>query len=163
MNAQVDTVMDDPIEISLAEQALTLAKSRQRWNSIKDFYRPIINALQRLGVEPSLSSDIDIRFAGDAHRLAAVVRILRTSGFNTYTERPKQGDTSWSAFFEHPDCGTKVYLYFSSSVCRRVKVGTKMVEQDVYETQCGDISAVDEPPALTIVPAAPELVDDLPF
>jgi hypothetical protein len=154
--------MDDPIEILLAEQALALAKQRQKWNSIKDFYRPIINALLRLGVEPSLSSEIDVRFAGDAHKLASVVRILRTSGFNTDAARPKQGDTSWSAFYTHPDCGTKLYLYFSSSVCKRVKVGTKMVEQDVYETQCGDISAVDEPPALTLVPAAPQ-IDDIPF
>lgn len=163
MNAQVEPLLDDPIEIALAERAVHLAKARQKWNSIKDFYRPIVNALQRLGLEPSLSNEIDLNFAGDAHRLAAVVRILRTSGFTTNAERPKQGDTSWSAFFEHPDCGTKLYLFFTSSVCKRVKVGTKMVEQDVYETKCGDISGLDEPPALTLVPAAPQIDDDIPF
>lgn len=162
MSAHIDTMMDDPIEILLAEQALALAKQRQKWNSIKDFYRPIVNALQRLGLEPSLSNDINLSFAGDAHKLASVVRILRTSGFNTTAERPKKGDTTWHAYYEHPDCATRVWLYFTSSVCKRVKVGTQMVEQDVYEVQCGDISGLDAPPALTLVPAAPQ-IDDIPF
>ncbi len=161
MNTQIDTMMDDPIEISLAEQSLALAKQRQQWNAIKDFYRPIINALQRLGIDVRLTNAIDVTFAGDAHKLASVVRILRTSGFSTEAAKPKQGDTSWYAYYTHPDCGVMVWLYFTSSVCRRVKVGTKMVEQDVFETQCGDIS-IDEPPALTIVPT-PELVEELQF
>lgn len=162
MNAQVETVLDDPIDLLLAEENINLARKRQRWNAVKDFYRPIINALQRLGIEPRFSSEIDVCFAGDAHKLAAVVRLLRTAGFATTASKPKAGDTSWSAFYKHPECQTDVYLSFSSSVCKRVKVGTKMVEQDVYETHCGDIS-IDESPALTIVPEVPQLVDDLPF
>lgn len=165
MNAQVETLLDDPIEIELAEAGIELAKKRQRWNAIKDFYRPIINALQRLGLEPRLSGEVDVSFAGDAHKLAAVVRILRTSGFSTNSERPKPGSNTWYAYYEHPDCATKVWLNFTSSVCRRVKVGTKMVEQDIYEVQCGDISEVtDEPPALTIVlPVAALEADEMPF
>lgn len=163
MNAQVETLLDDPIEIELAERALSLAKSRQKWNSIKDFYRPIINALQRLGIEPSFSNDIDVRFAGDAHKLAAAVRILRTSGFETISERPKPGDVSWTAWYDHPNCGTRLYLYFTSSVCKRVKTGTKMVEQDVYETQCGDISMPDEPLSLTLVERPALESDGIPF
>lgn len=166
MNAQLETQLDDPIEIALAETALQLAKSRQKWNAIKDFYRPIINSLQRLGLEPRLSNEIDIYFAGDAHKLAAVVRILRTAGFTTAAERPKRGDTTWAAYYEHPDCATRAYLYFTSAVCKRVKVGTKMVEQDVFEVQCGDISGGVEPealpaPVLSIVPAS--ISDEIPF
>src|ERR1700677_367322 len=145
MNAQVETLLEDPIEISLAENALALAKKRQRWNQVKEFYRPILNALTRLGLEPALSSDVDLQFSGDAPKLAAVVRILRTSGFETTSPRPKQGDTTWSARYVHPECGVNIWLYFTSSVCKRVKVGTKMVEQDVYETQCGDISGIEPP------------------
>lgn len=164
MSAQLETLIDDPIELELAERALNLAKYRNRWNAIKDFYRPIINAMNRAGVEPRLSSDIDISFTGDAHKLATVVRILRTAGFATTAARPKPGDTSWTAFYHHPNCGTPVWLSFTSSVCVRVKTGTVMVEQDVFEVRCGDISIADEPPALTIVPDAPALPDaDIPF
>lgn len=142
MNAEVqlERLLDDPIELAFAERSLELAKGRQRWNSIKNFYLPLINAFQRLGLEPRLSGEVDLNFAGDAHKLAAVVRILRTAGFSTTAERPKQGDTSWSAFYEHPNCAVRTWLHFTSSVCKRVKIGTKMVEQDIYETQCGDIA-----------------------
>lgn len=164
MSAHLEILLDDPIEIALAEKALALAKTKQKWNSIKDFYRPVINALRRLGLEPSLSNDIDLNFAGDAHKLAAVVRILRTSGFNTDAQRPKQGETTWCATYMHPDCPTNVWLYFTSSVCKRVKIGTKTVEQDIYEVQCGDISAiVDDPPELTIVPVAPQIPEEILF
>ena len=158
MNASVEELLDDPIEISLAEKAISLAKSRAKWHSIKDFYRPIINSLHRLGLEPTLSNDIDLSFAGDAHKLAAVVRILRVAGFTTLAERPKKGDTGWHAFWHHPGCPTAVWMNFTSSVCKRVQIGTKMVETPVYETQCGDLSAIeDAPPSLTLVPSAAEL------
>ena len=139
MNAEVESI-SDPIELDLAEKAIALAKIRQRWSAIKDFYRPIVNAFHRLGLEPTLSTDVDLSFSGDAAKLAAIVRILRTSGFTTSSERPKAGETTWYARYVHPECPTNVWLYFTSSVCKRVKIGTKMVEQDVYETQCDDIS-----------------------
>lgn len=160
MSAQIETLGDDPIELALAESALILAKSRAKWNSIKDFYRPILNAVQRLGIEPRLTNEIDLSFAGDAHRLASVVRILRTAGFTTDAARPKQGDTQWVAYYAHPDCSTRVWLFFTSSVCKRIKVGTKMVEQDVFEVQCGEIM-LEDPPALTIV-ETPQL-EEIPF
>lgn len=161
MSAQLETLMDDPIEIALAESALHLAKARQKWNSIKGFYRPIVNALVRLGIEPRLSNQVDVSFAGDAQKLASVVRLLRTSGFTTSAERPKPGDTQWLATYTHPDCEVTTWLYFTSSVCRRVKVGTRMVEQDIFETRCGDISAV--PDALPAPEEVPALIDEVPF
>lgn len=161
MSAQLETLADDPIDIALMEQSLALAKRRLRWDAIKDFYRPIVNAFHRLGIDIGLSTEVDIRFAGDAKKLAAVVTILRGSGFNTVVARPKKGDTSWSAYYSHPDCETRVWLYFTSSVCRQVKTGTKWVEQDVYEVQCGDISE-PEAPQLTAV-AVPALADELLF
>lgn len=159
MNAKLQTI-GDPIEITLAEQAIALAKIRSRWNAVKAFYRPIVNALHCIAIEPRFDSELNICFSGDAHKLAQVVRILRVAGMQTTGSRPKQGDTTWSAYYKHPDCATDVWLYFTSSVCRRVKVGTKMVEQDVYETQCADISETNnELPA----PTAPALMEDLQF
>jgi hypothetical protein len=34
----------------------------------------------------------------------------------------------------------RIWLAFSSTVCRRVKIGTKTVEQDVYETVCDELT-----------------------
>lgn len=154
MNAQVDTVMDDPITLTIAERALEVAKLRSRWNAVKDFYLPIVNALNKVGVEPRFTTNFDIQFSGDAHKLAAVVRILRTSGFTSLSAKPKEGDTTWSAFYRHPACAIEVWLYFTSTVCQRVKVGTRLVEQDIYETRCGEIPDLD---ALPLQPSDPAL------
>lgn len=131
--------IDTSVDLELAQSALSLAERRQKWEAMKDFYLPIIRALQRLGTEPKLSGDIDVSFAGDSHKFSAVVRVLRTNGFTTKQPAPKAGQAEWHGYYANPKVDTKVWLYFTSSVCRRIKIGTKMVEQDVYETVCGEI------------------------
>lgn len=131
--------IDTSVEVELAEAAIALSKRRQTWDSIKEFYRPIVRALQRLGIEPKLSGDIDVSFTGDVHKFSAAVRILRTHGFTTTALPPKAGQSAWYGYYRHPEVDVQVWLHFTSSVCRRVKIGTKMVEQDVYETVCGEV------------------------
>lgn len=163
MNAQVEAIPESLVEIKLAEAALAIARDRLQWNSCKDFYAPVCNALQRIGAEPYLASGtIYVSMTGDKQKLIQAFRIFRTAGMEFAGDRPKRGDSSWCAAFKHASQSVYVYFQFSSSVCRRVKIGTKMVEQDVFETQCGDIT-VDSPPVLTIVPAAPQLDDEIPF
>lgn len=148
----METVEEDLIQIALAERALALAKERAKWASIRDFYRPVINAMTKAGIEPGFQDGyIRAHFAGDAHKLANIVRILRTAGFDTHAGRPKPGDTEWSAFYTHPNCSTQLWLYFTSSICKRVQVGTKFVEQPVFETRCesGDLSEAVALPAPT--------------
>jgi hypothetical protein len=137
MNAQVEELLDDPIEIALAERAIELAKSRQLWASNKTLYAPIVVALRQLDIDPRLSTDLDVCFTGDAHKFAAVVRLLRTRGFKCDALPPAKGDTGWIGRYKHPEYALQVWMSFSSSVCKRVKIGTKMVEQDIYEVQCG--------------------------
>ena len=166
MNANVETILESSVDIHLAEQALELAKLRQRWSACKDLFAPVIAGFQRTGVEPYIASDyVVVKLTGDKGKLEQAFRILRSAGLTFSADRPKKGDSEWCAFFHHPETDTKVFFQFASSVCKRVKVGTKMVQQDVYETQCGDISA-DEPtpPLLSIVPATPALgSDEIPF
>lgn len=104
---------------------------------------------------------IDISFTGDGPKLACVWTELRRHGYEP-DSRPTKGDTSYNS---HWRCGREgystIWVSFSSSVCRRVQVGTKMVEQPVYETQCEgsiDIESLPSKPELAIV-----ATDDLPF
>jgi hypothetical protein len=141
MNAEVEQILESSVDICLAEQSLKLARMRTRWAACRDFYAPLISAFQRLGSEPYLQDDYVVgKLTGDKETLAKAFRILRGAGFTFSADRPKQGDSEWYTFFTHPDCQTKFFFNFTSSVCRRIKVGTKLVEQDVYETQCGDLS-----------------------
>jgi hypothetical protein len=94
----------------------------------------------------------NISLTGDKHVLAAAFKALRARGLNT-SSRPEKGQSTYSAFF-HPegdslnDC--MVWLSFSSTQCRRVKVGTrtKTVEEDVYETVCDE----QEYPEVAVAP-----------
>jgi hypothetical protein len=166
MNAQVETMPDSLVEIKLAEAALAIAKDRLQWNGCKEFFGPIVNAFQRIGAEPYFSTGtIYINMTGDKDKLTQAFRILRTAGLEFTSDRPKKGDTSWHSSFKHPSQTVYVFFQFTSSVCRRIKTGTKMVEQDIYEVQCGDISTDEPPPTLTIVPppAAVAYDNEIPF
>lgn len=148
--SEIEVISENPIEIQLQEEALRLVKLKARWNGCKSTLAPIANALSLLGIEPRFSSDLDVCFTGDKEKFTAAMRILRVAGFTpSNPNRPKKGDTGWNSFFNKPDCTVQIWLNFTSSVCKRVKVGTKTVEQDVYEVQCGDISEVPELPCVT--------------
>ncbi len=104
-----------------------------------------------------------LRLAGDKHKLAEMVRALRVAGFSTAEAPPQMGQTSWSPTFTSPQLkGGWIWLFFTSTACRRVKIGTKIEparEVDVYETVCGEVDGNGEP----IAPAAAAPADDIPF
>lgn len=81
------------------------------------------------------SYSLNISIHGDKHVLIAAFSELRKLGYNT-TKRPAANESYYSSRFEHEDFILPVYFNFSSSACRRVKVGTEMVEKPIYETVC---------------------------
>jgi hypothetical protein len=105
----------------------------------KEAFDPPLLELEETGypIDVRLTSvSVDIRFSGPRKMLNDVFGILRKYGFKP-DKRPKEGETSYSGFF-HDEVGRAFYLSFSSTSCRRVQVGTKTVEQPIYETVCDD-------------------------
>lgn len=123
-------------------------------------FGPIYEKAFELGADFNCESPwASISLSGDKHKLAEMVRAFRTLGFNTSSERPASNSPSWSPTFTNSK-GDFVFFYFTSSVCRRVKIGTKTEPErvvDVYETVCGEADGNGEP-----IPAAPEAVS-VPF
>jgi hypothetical protein len=160
MNAQVEPILESSVDIALSEAMLNLVKIRARWAAHRDFFAPIVAAFQRIGVDPKMDSAnyLSVTMTGDKDKLAAAFRILRGAGFTFTADRPKKGDSEWYAFFSHTMCPVDIWFSFTSSVCRRVKVGTKTVQQDIYETVCGDISEAIAPPVEAVTAAAVELI-----
>jgi hypothetical protein len=79
---------------------------------------------------------IDLSVSGTAAELKECFRAFRKLGYepNDRVEDPKF--TSFNTVFTHPEKKVRFWLFFSSTVCTLKKVGTKMVEQAVYETVC---------------------------
>ena len=106
--------------------------------------------------------DIDISFAGDGERLRQVWALLRRSGYVPNCH-PKKGDTSHYCFWEQEGV-SRFWMSFTSTLCKRVQVGTEMKEVPIYQTQCGELPdlQLEEIPRVIPAPMA-ELESDIPF
>lgn len=137
-----------------------IAERRKKREAVEKWYAeresiiaPIVDKIHDIGGDADVDSEyLYIRLTGDKHKLAAAVRILRTAGFKTDTNPPGANDTTWYGSYYRPsdELWTSAYLIFTSSVCRRVKVGTRVVPErteDVYETVCGEVDGNLEPVA----------------
>jgi hypothetical protein len=118
------------------------------WQTIVDTHSHMFTELQEVEIEPSFDFNdrsIAIRFAGDQVRLQKVWNILRRAGFkpDKYVEAPT---TEFYTWFDKVVPGSEmtisIWFSFTSSVCKRVKVGTRTIteEQDIYEVRCGEES-----------------------
>jgi hypothetical protein len=95
---------------------------------------------------------ISVALTGDGPTLARVWSHFRRHGY-ICTERPKKDDTQFYGWWRQKECAD-ILLSFTSTLCKRVQVGTKMVEQPVYETQCGELTGLED--LITDAPVAAE-------
>lgn len=169
MNAQITVIEPEQLEYLPAKTLLSLVERSQTVNKNFNSFKQTVSAVpelfrrfEELDLDVSFCLDndyISVSFTGDGARLTAVWRAFRTHGYNTES-RPKKGDTTFYTFW-YRDGMSKLFMHFSSTMCRRVQVGTKMVEQPVYEIQCGELPELDHAES---VPAVAESFDtDIPF
>jgi len=87
--------------------------------------------------EPDFSNKaIDLSFAGDKHVLDGIFGAFRKLGYNPSSRPGQKPQSYFSCFWTNPDKQIKYWMTFTSTQCTRIKVGTKMVEQDIFETVC---------------------------
>jgi hypothetical protein len=130
--------------LRLVERQQAIAKAYKEFQQTVKTASALFRQLEELDIDVSfdISTEyISLGFTGDGRRFATVWGLLRRNGYNT-TLRPVKGESTFCSFWERADC-SKIFMNFSSTVCRRVKVGTKTVVQDVYEVQCGEPSALE--------------------
>jgi hypothetical protein len=91
------------------------------------------------------AQSLNVFLAGTKEDLEKLWSELRARGwfFPKYSTRPKANDSSWGGFFrkqtdENAEDPELIFLHFSSTICRRIKVGTKTVTEDIYQTVCGE-------------------------
>lgn len=172
MNTQLNVIDAEQLEylpaktlLKLLERSQTAAKNNKLFRQTVEAMPGLFRRFEELDIDPGFSLEntwISISFAGDGQKLATVWRVLRQHGYNT-TSHPKKGDTAFNAFWSR-DGHADLFMMFSSSMCRRVQVGTKMVEQPVYETHCGDLpEMLEESAEGSPVVVASEVDDDIPF
>jgi hypothetical protein len=127
---------------------------------------PFFRFLEQKGIEIRFDPDycyVAFNFTGTGGAFAEMWAELRRNGF-TPTRRPEKGDVEFSAYWDHPGYA-RIFMSFASTVCKRVQVGTKMVEQAIYETQCGDPlpEISEETPAPALPPPSEPVDSDIAF
>lgn len=72
---------------------------------------------------------------GTPAELKELFRAFRKLGYEPSKRPGIKPESSFSCEFNR-EGGPEFYLCFASKLCRRVQVGTKTVEQPIYETVC---------------------------
>lgn len=144
------------IEQQIADTMRSAADSMDAWQRTGEDFRAMLHGIEQQeedGKPVSMymgSAYVSISISGDKATLTRVVRWLRKFGYKTCDPRPAKDAVSWSPRFERAPpqdetIGDRerfeaenpcVHLYFTSTVCRRVQVGTEMREMPVYEVRC---------------------------
>ena len=142
------------IETILDRDQLSLSERRDLYRKKKAPLDALIAEVDAIGGDVSFPSTLDIRLTGDKHKFLEFLRMLARHGFKT--PKVAKGATGFSEFLKSEQFkDISFWVTFSSTVCRRVKIGTKTVEQDVYETVCDEIYPHGD--------VAVEATDDIPF
>jgi len=168
MNEEVTIIEPEPLEhlpaktlLRLVEQQQKAAKNGKMFKATVTAFPELFRSFEEMDIDPTFdvgNAWINLSFAGDGDRLKAVWGLLRRAGFNT-TSRPKKGDTAFNAFWSQDGYGD-IFMMFSSTLCRRVQVGTEMKEVPIYETQCGELPEIEAPNTQVVVA---EETNDIPF
>ncbi|HEY4365880.1 MAG TPA: hypothetical protein VGN07_01490 [Steroidobacteraceae bacterium] len=139
----------------LTEKRDMLRKRRTALRTHAERLSAFFSELDGLGCEPYITEDwMYVSLSGDKHKFLAFVRCLRKHGFKV--DPIEKGATGFTQFCRELE-NLPIYVQFSSTVCRRVKVGTKTIEQDVFETVCDELMPYGE-----VTPES-ATANDIPF
>jgi hypothetical protein len=146
--------------LRLGERAQAANKNLKAFKQVVSLKPDLFRGLEDMDIEPSFSLDneyVVVSFAGDGETLGKVWGLFRRNGYQTHS-RPAKGDTMFYAFW---DCAghAQLFMNFSSTLCKRVQVGTEMKEVPVYKTQCGELDLTALPTESTAV----AVVEECPF
>lgn len=139
----------------------------EEWSRTIQDFPPLFLFLEGMDIEPRFNGDdgsVHLSFSGNGEKFGRVWGELRRAGFRC-DERPKAGATQFAGYFMR-DGYARLWLFFTSSVCRQVQVGTRTVEQPIYETRCGEnLPEVEDAsaPALTSEPLGTPEESGIPF
>lgn len=145
--------------LKLVEQTQNVQKFAKQWHLTITAFAPLFRRFEELDIDVRFSladGDIGISFTGDGERLTTVWAELRRNGY-VPTNRPEKGASTHNCWWKREGF-SQFWMSFSSSVCRRVQVGTRMVEQPIYETVCSDLPEIEAPQQAVAV-----VGDDIPF
>ena len=106
---------------------------RRDGGKVKAIVKALVNAgiqIQHINVD---SGSYNINITGSRADLDIMFGLLRRAGLSP-TRRPEEKSSTYYTAWDGEDLS--IWVFFSSTSCKRVQVGTKTEEVPVYETVC---------------------------
>lgn len=151
MDGVVDEI--DPILETLRAEHSKLERKATSWLKARAALLPYVRDMVLLGCEHDYSDRwVNFKLAGDKGKFLSLVRLHRRHGFKP--EMPDK-DATMAQWFLNRE-GVEIYVQFTSTVCRRIQIGTTMQPVPIYETKCD--SFVPTPAELDETPPADQLL-----
>lgn len=152
---QVISAPHDKIFKSMEAAVEVLEKRICAWERRPQGIRDLVTAFEAIGdVRVDGLCRIDIVVSGDKALFVTCWKLWREAGVRL--DPATEGATQLSQFVDIGDIC--FWFHFSSTVCKRVQVGTQMQEVPIYETHCGEslsgmeaLEGPDGPPNLSTV------------
>jgi hypothetical protein len=113
-------------------------EKREKYEEYKDEIKHIARFLFEAEVDvqrATMCGSLDISVCGDFTVLKGAFSALRKAGYEP-KDRPQAADPTFSTYFSKPDGEFKIWFHYTSTICTRKKIGTKMQEVAIYETVC---------------------------
>ena len=115
----------------------------QRGLSYREVYDRLLEDLEKATPDAtSVTLDdlsLNLGFSGNRQDVTNVFKVLRKHGFVIPDPRPGEHEPEWCGYFMHEDeAKCRIWVSFSSTVCRRVQVGTQTQEVPIYDIVCDD-------------------------
>jgi hypothetical protein len=83
-------------------------------------------------------NSVDVRWAGTFEDYQTFYKAFRKLGLVPNSRILDEGEPveSFSTYWSLPGTSLKIWVAWTSTVCKRVQVGTRTVQQPVYEVRC---------------------------
>jgi len=134
----VERSIEEQVSLTLIARQEALKISASWYSRNKPEIRRVAQALNKITIQSARldGEEVDINITGDNHTLKAAFGAFRKLGYIPSSRPQETKLASFSCYWSNPEKEAKFYLSFSSNKCTRVKVGTKTMVVDVYETVC---------------------------
>ncbi len=130
----------------LNEIKTTLRKEKHDWKKRRQFFKEneadiaaVINEIDlrtaSAGRMDCDQDDVNLYVSGKFDTMKEIFRGFRKLGYEPSSRPTEKAQSQFTCYFNQTGKPT-FYLSFSSTLCKRVKIGTKMQEVDIYEVQC---------------------------
>ena len=126
------------IEKMFAESMQYLASRISFWATYKATFEPITNLLDELGANYDVTSySFECTMSEGTSKMLKLHQLLTELGWVSNEELPA-GPVSYLLMSYTKLNNPNINVYWSNTLCKRIQIGTQIIEQPVYKLECDE-------------------------